>query len=110
MSYHRHWVTRYDSLGYPYQSWERINMPRIPDSYLDCTIYLYESSHAALNGTQAGGKGFLIGIPSELSGTYTYAITNWHVIKDNDPVIPLKTEDGGKAIFGDIKTKDCVHD
>jgi hypothetical protein len=40
-------------------------MPRIPDGFLDCVVYLYRSEDEAKEGSGIGGSGFLAGIISD---------------------------------------------
>lgn len=75
-------------------------MPRISNTILDCTIYLYPSKGAAEEGEHAGGSGFLVGIRSKVEGGYIYAVTNSHVIREgNSPVIRLNTIEGIRDVL-----------
>ena len=68
--------------GYSYWTTEEI-MSRINDAILGCAIYLYETVADANAGEKSGGSGFVVGFPSEkVEGTYIYAVTNSHVIKE----------------------------
>jgi hypothetical protein len=56
-------------------------MPRIPDQLIDCSIYLYKDENSAKEGKGSGGSGFLVHIPSAVTGyVHLYAITNKHVL------------------------------
>ena len=76
-------------------------MPRIPDKYLDCAVYLYPSELAARDGVNSGGTGFLISVPSAKHEDiqYIYAVTNSHIIENGKPVIRLNTKGGEAAIL-----------
>jgi hypothetical protein len=77
-------------------------MPRIPDTLLDCVIYLYETEMDAQSGSRAGGTGFLVSIPAETEGAPAalYAVTNSHVIREgNSPVVRLNTQDGRTEVI-----------
>src|SRR5271166_1331413 len=68
----------------------RPGMPRIPDRYLDCVIYLYGSEADAEDGLQTGGSGFLVGVPTTdltTNAVILYAVTNRHVIEPGNLVI-----------------------
>lgn len=87
-------------------------MPPIPQHYLDCSIYLYDSRESAEKGENFGGSGCLISVHSHPlfdptsfdRGRYTkvlihfpphiYAVTNKHVARGGFPVIRLNTIDG----------------
>src|SRR5690349_2234064 len=70
-------------------------MPRIPDHFLDCSIYLYDSVSAAQDGRGFGGSGFLVHVPSKHEGwVHPYAVTNRHVIDNGFQVLRLNTVDG----------------
>ena len=34
-------------------------MPRIPDEFLNCTVYLYKTKNDAIAGDRRGGTGFI---------------------------------------------------
>ena len=68
-------------------------MPRIPDSLLDCAIYLYESVDDARKRTKACGSGFLYAIMISETEAFIYAISNWHVVT-RAPVVRLNTKAG----------------
>jgi hypothetical protein len=89
-------------------------MPKIPQQYLDCSIYLYRSRESAEEGENFGGSGCLVyvqdspyimmdnyhsfmnGIYSKTSVVYPahiYAVTNKHVARGGFPVIRLNTID-----------------
>ena len=73
-------------------------MPRIHESILDCTFFLYQSKAHADQGEGCGGSGFIVAYPSALLPndiTYLYAVTNWHVaVRGGCSVIRLNTVDG----------------
>lgn len=70
-------------------------MPPIPQQFLDCSIYVYESEESANRGEEFGGSGFLVHIPSEHEGFISlYAVTNKHVINDGYCVLRLNTTEG----------------
>jgi hypothetical protein len=85
-------------------------MPQIEQSYLDCSIYLYDSTQAAEDGENFGGSGCLVSVfPAPVyDPTYNrmprkilyylpahiYAVTNRHVIEQGYPVIRLNVVDG----------------
>src|SRR5450759_1791810 len=69
---------------------------RIPDEWLNNSIYLYPSEHDAYEGTRAGGSGFLLGFDSDrIPGRQiVYAVTNAHVIEGGNCTIRLNRHDG----------------
>lgn len=70
-------------------------MPRIPDQYLDCSIYLYGSEADAHAGERTGGSGFLASVPSKIPGKdFVYAVTNAHVIESGCYTVRLNTQAG----------------
>jgi hypothetical protein len=86
-------------------------LPRIPDEYLDCVVYLYPSEAAAEDGKQAGGSGFLVGVPTEgLRQNFwiLYAISNKHVIK-NSTVLRMNTSDGKKTVMPTVRSDWVTH-
>jgi hypothetical protein len=72
---------------------------------LNSTFYLYASREAAQNGSEFGGTGFLVGIPSEKfpqsrAGISIYGLTNRHLAIDTGfSVIRINRSDGGVDIF-----------
>jgi hypothetical protein len=86
---------RHSLRGHPYTVWTP-PMPRIPDEWLDCSIYLYGSEADAYKGIRTGGSGFLLGFDSDsLPGLqYVYAVTNAHVIEGGSCTVRLNTKDG----------------
>jgi hypothetical protein len=86
---------RYSSGGTPFQAWEP-PVPRIPDEYLDCSIYLYGSEADAYAGVRSGGSGFLLGFDSErIPGMQNvFAVTNAHVIEGGSYTVRLNKNDG----------------
>lgn len=74
-------------LGYnpqrrPCPTWEVI-IPRIPDQYIECSVYLYASHDDAVNGVHTGGSGFIVSVPCERrpDRMFMYCVTNAHVIE-----------------------------
>lgn len=77
-------------------------MPRINETILQCSIYLYPSKEIAKTGKGGGGSGFLVGIPtvenspaSAPTSDFLYAVSNSHVVLGGNSVIRLNTMDGG---------------
>jgi S1-C subfamily serine protease len=70
-------------------------VPAIGQDQLNCAIYLYGSVAEAKSGANAGGSGFLIGLPTTSAGwAHTYAVTNKHVIDAGCHVLRINTRDG----------------
>ncbi len=71
-------------------------VPRIPDEYLEGTIYLYFDSQRAKVGERQGGSGFLIGIDADTvpKTRHIYAVTNRHVIEEGATVLRINRHDG----------------
>jgi hypothetical protein len=94
------WVTRLSSAGRPYDVWEGVPMPRIPDELLQSVFYLYPSTDAALKSRQAGGTAFLVEVVSEETGEkHCYAVSNVHVVKNGCNIGRLNARDGGFELF-----------
>lgn len=89
------WVTRYSAAGHPFQVWER-PLPRIPDEWLDISIYLYASHADAVDGKRTGGSGFLVHYDFENTPGrgLVYAVTNAHVIEQGSCTIRVNTKAG----------------
>jgi hypothetical protein len=69
-------------------------MPRIPDDFLDCSIYLYPSAQSAKKGEQIGGSGVLVYVRSETHANvgYVYAEqTGTRNSFDNKPLLASST-------------------
>jgi hypothetical protein len=76
-------------------------MPRISDAFLDCVIYFYASEADAEDGLRTGGSGFLIGVQTTGLSTnipLVYAVTNRHIIADDNLVVRMRTKDGKHSI------------
>jgi hypothetical protein len=84
-------------------------VPRIPNEYLDCVLYLYPSEADADNGTRTGGSGFWVGMPISSATWAIYAVTNRHIIETGNAVVRLSTQDGRKAIFPTIQRDWVFH-
>jgi hypothetical protein len=71
-------------------------MPRIPDSVLDCVVFLYPSIETAKAGTPTGATGFVVTVPStghpDLG--YCYVVTNAHVIQHGRTVVRVNLVNG----------------
>jgi len=78
-------------------------MPRIPDEALHGAVFLYETIDGAREGSECGGTGFVVGVPSEQFPQhllYTYVVSNWHVAVDSGAsIIRLNLKDGGVDVF-----------
>lgn len=76
-------------------------MPRIPENFLNCSIYIYQSRIDALDGCQLGGSGFLVGVMFQTPPPryHVYAVTNKHVVQKGGRFIRLNRKDGGTEII-----------
>jgi hypothetical protein len=93
-----HLVERLASDGTLFRLLER-TLPRIPDEFLDCVVYLYPSESDAKNGTRVGGTGFLVAVPEEnIPGGCAYVVTNDHVAV-NAGAIRFNTKHGSTAVL-----------
>src|SRR5262249_4443471 len=95
----REYVEKRTSRGHVVGVWEVTRMPRIPNCYLDCAIYLYANKSAAERGADFGGSGFVAAAPSPVAPhrQHFYAVTARHVIEGYGttpgcPVFRLNTE------------------
>jgi hypothetical protein len=75
-------------------------MPRIDDTLLHITFYLYPTKSAAEKGERLGGTGFFFGVASAVAslGHHYYAVSNQHVVCNN-PVIRINTVKGEQRIL-----------
>jgi hypothetical protein len=70
-------------------------MPRIPDSYIDCVVYIYDSAEAANEGRSTGGSGFVIRYPSGVGDWgIRYVVTNDHVVANGGQYVRLNYRGG----------------
>lgn len=86
-------------------------MPRIYDSILNCSIYLYASRQDAEEGEKSGGSGFIAEVDSSLIdfGGFFYAVTNSHVIiEGKSSVIRVNTTKDDFAII-ETDARDWYH-
>ena len=79
-------------------------MPRVPDQFLNCVIYLYASEGDAESGVESGGSGFLVGMPVDFPNCLKlvpliYVVTNRHVVESGYTTIRMVTKDGNHAVF-----------
>ena len=97
-----HWVTKTSLRGHSYRVW-KFAVPRIDDSFIECVVYLYPDGPSADAGVQAGGSGFLVGVPVEglehLDLWLPFAVSNGHVVKNGNTVVRITTIDGGVEIM-----------
>src|SRR5690349_15985905 len=70
-------------------------MPMVPYELLQCVFYLYKSKADADKGTNAGGTGFLVAMPTPDGLGHQYGVTNWHVaVQHGYSCIRLNTRSG----------------
>lgn len=70
-------------------------MPPINNQYRQCSVFMYASKQAALDGENFGGSGFLVYLPVEgHNSTWLYALTNKHVLNAGFQFIRLNTKKG----------------
>jgi hypothetical protein len=84
-------------------------VPRIPDEYLDCVLYLYPSESDAKEGKRTGGSGFWVGMPISSDAWVLYAVTNRHIIDSGNAVVRLSSQNGQMAIFPTIERDWVLH-
>jgi hypothetical protein len=92
----RRTVVKASSKGRLYLDWEP--MPRVPDEYLECVVYLYPSIPAAESGEMVGGSGFIIRTDQGDNDFY-YVVTNKHVLDAGSHVVRFNTISGGHEAF-----------
>jgi hypothetical protein len=82
-------------------------MPRIPDAFLGCIVYIYPSRSSATSGEKFGGTGFLISAPVAGSTLVRqHVVTNSHVAV-NGRAIRIEGV-GGTEIF-EFNISDWTH-
>jgi hypothetical protein len=76
-------------------------VPRIPDHFALCSIYMYEDEPHAYSGSRSGASGFLVHVPSRTNVPFVhvYAVTNAHVIDQGCTTIRLNKRDGGVKVI-----------
>ena len=89
----------------------QVRMPKIPQSVLKSTFFLYETAEAAESAADPKGTGFIVFLPSRRDprrGIFI-GITNWHVSTQIAPVVRLNKRDGTSAIF-DFDTSEWTYE
>lgn len=102
LEFSKEYIVRYSSTGTPFLKAVLTGMPRLPDRYLDTAFYLYDNEDNARTGSDSGGTGFVVSIPSEShpdKAHYCYAVTNRHVLSSGSTVVRLNTVDGASSII-----------
>ena len=76
-------------------------MPRIAQSLIDSSLYMYRTVAEAETGTRTGGSGFLVGQPCDHGSAevHLYAVTNAHVVEKGGRVARAMRRDGTARIF-----------
>lgn len=89
-------ITMQSFRGTKYIRWMDIGMPEISNALLNCVFYLYRNREEAEIGSEYGGTGFFVGVPSKKDTNYDYhyAVTNYHVVKDGFTTIRVKMRNG----------------
>jgi len=94
--------------GWTRYGWEFIDsewrlrpyMPRIAQRIIGTSLYFYDTTDAARNGSRSGGSGVLVGQPSASSSwVHLYAVTNAHVVEAGGIVARASTRTGEAKIF-----------
>jgi hypothetical protein len=78
---------------------------------LDVVFFLYPTKEDALNGTEYGGTGFLIAVPSRrwpAEFYHVHGVTNWHVACDGSPVIRINRRDGRPPDIFDFDVSEWI--
>ena len=76
-------------------------MPRIPPKFLNGAVYLYKTREDAEVGSNKGGTGFIVSLPSVTPDReFLFFVTNWHVaVQKGFPVVRVDKFDGTIDIF-----------
>ncbi|MGA7578715.1 MAG: serine protease [Desulfobaccales bacterium] len=91
-------ITMRSSGGTKYRRWVDIGMPKIPRTMIQHVFYLYKTKEDAEKGSEYGGTGFFVAVPSEAEDlkdrvNHLYGITNWHVaLNDGFSVVRINKE------------------
>jgi hypothetical protein len=107
-----HWEQYISGLGHPYWVWRK-PMPRIDDHLLKCVFYIYVSEDEARSGSTDSATGFFLRVASEynISWSYLYAVTNWHVLLEisGNPILRINTQKGGYDTIEAVKDDWVLH-
>jgi hypothetical protein len=93
-------VVKRSSRGRLYLDWEP--MPRVPDEYLECVVYLYPDISSADAGKKVGGTGFIVRVDLGFRETFQdfyYVVTNKHVIDGGSTCVRFNNVDGEHEAF-----------
>ncbi|HEX3731896.1 MAG TPA: trypsin-like peptidase domain-containing protein [Mycobacteriales bacterium] len=84
-------------------------MPRVPDEFLECVVYVYESVEDARGARRGGGTGFLVQwlVDDTVNLAVNYVVTNSHVAKKAE-AIRVNTIDGGNNVIS-ISPEQWIH-
>jgi len=90
----RRTVVKTSLRGHLYLDWAP--MPRVPNEYAECIVYLYPDLAAAEAGERLGGTGFVVGVRGVLDPTlhFLYVVTNYHIVDDGYSTVRINTKDG----------------
>lgn len=96
------------SSGLPYPRWARVGMPKIPQSAIDTTFFLFKGRQAAELGEDPGGTGFIVAAPSEKDPNampHSYAVSCHHTVcTQGYSCIRLNRKSGGNEIMNLART------
>jgi hypothetical protein len=72
-------------------------MPRIPDEFIDCIVYLYPDLASADSGAPLGGTGFIVRTlgQTDPSIEFFHIVTNKHVIENGNTIVRFNLQDAG---------------
>lgn len=87
-------------------------MARIEDIIVDCVFFIYPSGQAAIDGEEAGGTGFFLGIPfaRQADGMHVYAVTVGHIVRGYDsPTLRINTKDGNFDLVEKKRDEWVIH-
>ncbi len=88
-------------------------MPRISDELLNSVIYIYKTGQDAEVGTQSGGTGFLVSVPSKTDDkkSFGYIVTNKHVIDKagGTPTVRFTDLKGNVSIVSSMQSDWACH-
>jgi hypothetical protein len=91
--------------GTPYKRWVPYGMPQLGQYkwISDTVFFLYPSVEDAVKGSEFGGTGFFVAVPSVRWGDqywHVHGISNWHVaVRGGSSVVRINRKDGGTDSF-----------